>query len=273
MEHVQGLGVLGGLLLVSLVLMRRTKLSGVDVSKQTDTPLRRPKVAFGTMLFGKQVPVETAKRQINAIMEFSEESGYKAILDTARLYQKGETEKVIGQILAQRPELRNRVEIHTKADPNITPLSKDGVRKQLETSLQALGVEYVDVLYLHMPDIGVPIEETMQVCHELVREGKVREIGLSNYPAWMVVVIDSMCKDRGWHKPSLYQGVYHLFTRSIEYELIPTLRYLGIRLHVFSPLCGGKQITQAMVSIPKPSQLTSRTLRPGDWEISGHQRG
>ena len=214
---------------------------------------------FGTMLFGGQVSEQDAERMIEIMVEFAAPD--PAVLDTARLYQKGLTEEIIGRILKKRPDLKARVHIHTKADPSITPLSAEGLTKQLETSLRLLGVDHVDVYYLHMPDTSIQIEETIGTMASFVKKGLVRDIGLSNYPSWMVVAIHALCKERGWAVPTIYQGVYHLLSHSMEYELIPALRYLGMRLHVFSPLCGGL-LTGRYTSVDDANHLTSGRFSP-----------
>lgn len=197
-------------------------------------------LVLGTMLFGgPQVPNKAeALEQIKLFIAKSGSSS-KPILDTARLYQQGLTEQVLGELFRDCPELVPQVEIHTKADPGIAHLNRAGLELQLETSLAKLGVQQVDVWYMHMPDTSVSLEETFEACDALHKRGLFKRLGLSNYPAWTVAVIHGMCTARGWVKPTIYQGVYHLFSRSIEYELVPVLRYLNIQLFVFSPLCGG----------------------------------
>lgn len=223
---------------------------------------QRVNMVFGTMLFGGQVDEITAEKMIERMVQYSlnEQLG-KAILDTARLYQKGLTEQIIGRILSRREDLKVQVEIHTKADPSITPLTPEGLEKQLNLSLDALQVDSVQVYYLHMPQPSVQIEDTMRAMDSFVRRGLVKEIGLSNYPSWMVVYIDALCERNGWAKPTVYQGVYHLLSHNCEYELVPCLRYLGIRFHVFSPLCGGL-LSGRYSSIEDAQSLTKGRFSP-----------
>lgn len=243
-------------------LAKKAKTSILKLNAATS---KQVNMVLGTMLFGGQVKTpEEATKHIELLLEYCKSNQTEpAIIDTARLYQKGQTEQVIGKILQEHPEWReqNRLRIHTKADPGITPLNREGLKKQLETSLSALGVSYVDVLYMHMPDTSVPIEETFATCNDFVKQGLVREIGLSNYPSWMVVEIHHLCKENGWTVPTIYQGVYHLFSRSMEYELIPALRYLKMRLHIFSPLCGGL-LTGRYSNIEQAKHLTSGRFSP-----------
>jgi len=194
-----------------------------------------PHAVLGTMTFGAQTSEADAKEQIRLLVARSPPN--QVILDTARLYRGGNVEKVLGGILASEPAWKPQ--IHTKADPSITRLDFAGLSAQLEASLAALRIERANVFYLHMPDSRVPLEETLEACARLHAQGKFDELGLSNYPAWEVVRAHALCRERGWCVPTVYQGVYHVLSRSIEYELIPALRTLGMRLNVFSPLCGG----------------------------------
>jgi len=118
-------------------------------------------------------------------------------------------------------------------------LGKDSVIKQTEASLKAMGIDSIDILYLHSPDINTGIEDTLQGISHLYESGKIKEFGLSNYPAWKVVDIFHRCDKMGTIKPSVYQGCYNAITRSMEFELIPALRELGMRQYNYNPLCGG----------------------------------
>jgi aflatoxin B1 aldehyde reductase len=102
-----------------------------------------------------------------------------------------------------------------------------------------MGVNKVDVLYLHFPDSSTPIVETLQACAELHNKGGFNELGLSNYPAWEVVHIWHICDQNGWVKPTVYQGVYNGLSRGVESELVPALRNLGMRFYAYNPLAGG----------------------------------
>jgi aflatoxin B1 aldehyde reductase len=102
-----------------------------------------------------------------------------------------------------------------------------------------MGVDKVDVLYLHFPDSTTPIIETLEACAQLHQKGLFTELGLSNYSAWEVVNIWHICDKNGWVRPTVYQGVYNGLSRNVEDELIPALRNLGMRFYAYNPLAGG----------------------------------
>ena len=185
------------------------------------------------MNFGPQVDLATAKKMTGHFID----SGYEE-LDTAFVYNDGETEKMLGEIL---PEItRNKFSVATKLNPRITgKLDREAMVFQLNESLRRMGLEYVDVLYLHVPDPVTPISETLEACAELFEQNKFRELGLSNYPAWLVADIWHICDKNSWPKPSVYQGLYNALGRNVEKELFPCLRSFGIRFYAFNPLAGG----------------------------------
>ena len=161
-------------------------------------------------------------------------AGYRE-LDTAYIYNDGKTETLLGSILPD-----DTMPLATKVHPKVTgKLDGRAVTMQLEASLQRLGRETVDLLYLHMPDSQTPVEEALKRCAELYEQGKFRELGLSNFPAWMVMHIWHLCDKHGWPKPVVYQGMYNGLSRRPEAELFPALRTLGIRFYAYNPLAGG----------------------------------
>uniref|UniRef100_A0A7S4WC40 NADP-dependent oxidoreductase domain-containing protein n=1 Tax=Alexandrium monilatum TaxID=311494 RepID=A0A7S4WC40_9DINO len=169
-----------------------------------------------------------------------------ALLDTARVYQvasgDGDTESTLGQTFASFPSLQRKMSVATKANAMVAPhksLSKESVIEQCHTSLEKLGIDCVDLFYLHSPDIKTDIEDTLSGIEQLHEEGKIKEFGLSNYPAWAVVDIWHRCKNRGMVRPTVYQGMYNVITRDMEREIVPVAREFGLRLYMYNPLAGG----------------------------------
>ena len=153
--------------------------------------------------------------------------------------QGGETEEVIGEILNENPELKKNISVHTKANPGITPLTREGLFQQMEDSLNALQLDCVDIWYLHAPDISTNYYETFSACNQLYKEGKFKELGLSNYASWDVVRVHMICRENNWVCPTVYQGLYNSITRSCENELIPALRACNMRGYWYNPVAGG----------------------------------
>jgi len=190
------------------------------------------KLVLGTMTFGPQVNPHDSKLILNLFLD----AGYRE-LDSAYVYNNGDTEKILGDIL---PSDNASFNLATKANPRITgKLDKSSVINQLNESLIRFKKDSIDILYFHFPDPKTPIEEPLQAFYELYQQGKVKELGLSNFPAWKVVEIYHICKDRGWPVPTVYQGLYNGLSRKVENELFPAIRNLGMRFYAFNPLAGG----------------------------------
>ncbi|XP_055515206.1 aflatoxin B1 aldehyde reductase member 2-like [Leucoraja erinacea] len=190
----------------------------------------RPLTLLGTMEFGRRADAEQSALMVKAFTE----RGHVE-LDGAFMYAEGRTEQIIGSL-----ELGPAVKIATKVNPwDGKTLKADSVRCQFKTSLERLQRKSVEILYLHAPDHETPVEETLAACQELYKQGKFKELGLSNYTSWEVAEIYSICKHNNWILPTVYQGMYNAITRQIEVELIPCLRYLGMRFYAYNPLAGG----------------------------------
>ncbi|XP_055016308.1 aflatoxin B1 aldehyde reductase member 3-like [Boleophthalmus pectinirostris] len=95
------------------------------------------------------------------------------------------------------------------------------------------------LFYLHIPDHNNPIQDTLRACNDLHKEGKFKELGLSNYASWEVAEIVSICKHNNWIVPTVYQGMYNATKRQVETELFPCLRYFGISFYAYHLLSGG----------------------------------
>ena len=192
-----------------------------------------PRIILGTMNFGAQVDEHAADQMLSMFLDL----GYKEI-DTAYRYNDGASEEILGRLLT--PERRGKVYLATKANPlGGGGLGPENIVKQVNTSLRRLKTDYVDLLYLHAPDTKTRIEVTLEACERLFKEGKFRELGLSNYASWQVADIWHLCKRNGWMIPSVYQGRYSAITRDVESELFPAVRHFGIRFYAYNPLAGG----------------------------------
>jgi len=191
------------------------------------------RVILGAMTFGKQVDETAAGAIVGKFLD----RGYTEI-DTAYRYLDGKSEEILGHILT--PSLREKVYLATKVHPGSPGgLRPEQVLRQVETSLQRLKTDRIDLLYLHRPDFQTPVETTLETCQKLFRQGKLRELGLSNYASWQVADIWHICRRNGWALPTVYQGRYNAIARAVEPELFPALRNFGIRFYAYNPLAGG----------------------------------
>ncbi|XP_005544645.3 aflatoxin B1 aldehyde reductase member 2 isoform X2 [Macaca fascicularis] len=196
-----------------------------------------PRVAtvLGTMEMGRRMDAPASAAAVRAFLE----RGHTE-LDTAFMYSDGQSETILGGLGLGLGGGDCRVKIATKANPwDGKSLKPDSLRSQLETSLKRLQCPRVDLFYLHAPDHSTPVEETLRACHQLHQEGKFVELGLSNYAAWEVAEICTLCKSNGWIVPTVYQGMYNATTRQVETELLPCLRHFGLRFYAYNPLAGG----------------------------------
>ena len=190
-------------------------------------------LVLGTMTFGESVFAPDVEAFIRTFLE----AGYTE-LDTAYVYNEGQCERLIGEALSRIG--REHVHISTKVNPRISgKLDGEAAYRQLNESLERLGVECVDTFYLHFPDPNTPVDSVLEACAELHGQGKFKELGLSNFPAWMVADVWHKCDRNGWVKPTVFEGIYNPLTRKAETELDRALDHFGMRFYAYNPMAGG----------------------------------
>ena len=194
--------------------------------------MKRVEMILGTMTFGESVFAP----EVREFLETYTAAGGRE-LDTAYVYNEGACETLLGEALA---ELKQPVRIATKVNPRITGrLDGDAARMQLNESLRRLRIDCADTVYLHFPDPATPVEDVLSAMAEMHGQGKFRELGLSNFPAWMAADVWRICEARGWVKPTVYEGIYNPLTRTAERELNACLDRFGMRFNAYNPLAGG----------------------------------
>lgn len=190
-------------------------------------------LVLGTMTFGQQAFLEESVEMVKCFLD----KGYNE-LDTAYVYNEGQSEIIIGQIIKKFG--REKIKIATKVNPRISGrLDREAVYKQLPESLERMGIEKVDIFYLHFPDPKTPVEIALEACDELYKKGMFDELGLSNFPAWMVADVYHKCKSNGWVLPTVFEGLYNPLSRKAEVELFDALKAFGMRYYAYNPLAGG----------------------------------
>jgi aflatoxin B1 aldehyde reductase len=159
---------------------------------------------------------------------------YGKEIDTARIYGEGTTEQLLSEL-----DLKDAT-VDTKVYP-VKPgdHAPEALRSTFLTSLKCLNRKKSRVLYLHAPDRSVPFEDTLREMNELYKEGLFEIFGLSNFAAWEVAEVVTICKANNWVQPQIYQVMYNAITREMEPELLPCCRKFGLRLVVYNPLAGG----------------------------------
>lgn len=189
-------------------------------------------LVLGTMTFGESVFQPDVEQFINTFLD----AGYDE-LDTAYVYNEGICEKLLGEVL---PGLNRPYKIATKVNPRISgKLDSAAAYKQVNESLVRMKLDSVDTVFLHFPDPATPIISVLEAMADLHEQGKFRELGLSNFPAWMVADVWNICDKHGWVKPTVFEGVYNPLTRRAEAELNAALNYYGLHFYAYNPMCGG----------------------------------
>lgn len=190
------------------------------------------KLVLGTMTFGESVFNPDIISFINEFLN----NGFTE-LDTAYVYNDGKCEQLLGESLKI---IDKPYKISTKVNPRISgKLNGEAANKQVNESLLRLRKDCIDTIYLHFPDPVTPVVSVLETMNELYNQGKYRELGLSNFPAWMVADVCNICDKNGWIKPTVYEGIYNPLTRKAEVELNECLNYYGMRFYAYNPLAGG----------------------------------
>ncbi len=207
--------------------------------------LRVSPLCLGAMTFGEDLGWGTSVEASNAIIDDYLERGGNFI-DTANIYTHGHSEKIIGDHLSKTPSRRDRVVLATKffggmfpGDPNSGGANRKAIVGSLDNSLRRLQTDYIDLYWMHAWDATTPIEETLRTLDDLVASGKVRYIGFSDTPAWKCAEAQTIARFRGWAPLVALQIEYSLLERTVEGDLVPMARELGLGITPWSPLKSG----------------------------------
>jgi len=202
--------------------------SGLQVSTLT----------LGTMMFGEQTSAEDSLR----IIDKAWDQGINFI-DTADVYTNGRSEEIVGEAIARH---RHEWVLATKvgfgpADgvPNRSGLSRKHIFNGLEASLTRLGTDYLDIYYLHREDHNTPLEVTVSAIGDLIRQGKIRYWGLSNYRGWRIAEVIRIADNLGVDRPVISQPLYNIVNRQAETEQISAAQTYGLGVVPYSPLARG----------------------------------
>jgi len=195
------------------------------------------------MTFGRETDEHTARKILD---RFVEAGGN--FLDTANVYAAGASEEILGRILGERRKdlvVATKVRFNANAfigkpvAPNQIGLSRGHIMSEVEASLKRLKMDYIDLYQVHSWDFETPIEETMRAMDDLVRQGKVRYIGASNFTAWQLMKSLWISDRHDFARFDSLQPQYSLITRDIEREILPLCRYENVGVIPWSPLGGG----------------------------------
>jgi aryl-alcohol dehydrogenase-like predicted oxidoreductase len=212
------------------------------------TGLLVSEICLGTMTFGgggMWTAIGTLDQSnADSIMARALDAGVNFI-DTADVYSEGLSEEITGLAIAHSGRKRSDVVLATKAynalgtGPNDRGASRGHLMDAVKASLRRLGTDYIDLYQIHGFDRVTPIEETMRALEDLVRQGHVRYVGVSNWSAWTIMKAIGIADRHGWTRPATLQAYYTIAGRDLEREIAPLLTAEKVGLMVWSPLAGG----------------------------------
>ncbi len=216
--------------------------------------------AFGAL--DEKQSTEMVARAIDAGINF---------FDTADLYGHGESEAILGKALSKRRKdvvIATKVGFQSGPGPNDRGLSRSHILDAVDDSLRRLGTDYIDLYQVHKRDPLTPIKETMRTLNDLVRWGKVRYLGVSNWPGWEIMKANAIAQANNWTRFECVQANYNLAVRDIEREVVPLLQDQQIGLMIWSPLSAGALTGKFTREGGKPSdaRLASLDAGPLNWD-------
>lgn len=213
-------------------------------------------LCLGTMMFGDQTDIDEAGR----IVASARAHGINFI-DTADVYSKGGSEEMVGKLLATGRHdwvLATKLGNAMSDQPNQSHYSRSWMMREVENSLKRLATDYVDILYLHRDYHEENLEEAVRALGDLIRAGKIRAFGLSNFRGWRIAEVMRLCERTGVPAPVVCQPYYNLLNRMPEVEILPACAHYGIGVVPYSPIARG-----VLTGKYPPGQLPPEGTRAG----------
>ncbi|TDR94591.1 aldo/keto reductase [Enterovirga rhinocerotis] len=224
-------------------------------------------LCLGTMMFGGPTDEATSAR----IVDDAREAGINFI-DTANSYSAGRSEEVVGRAIAAHRNdwiLATKIASPAGSGPNDRGLSRRHCLSATEDCLRRLGTDVIDILYLHKEDHATPLSETVHALADLVRAGKIRYFGVSNYRAWRVAEICRLCDAIGIDRPIVSQPYYNALNRMPEVEHLPACGHFGLGVVPYSPLARGVLTGKYPSEAPPPADSragrTDKRMLETEW--------
>ena len=232
------------------------------------TGLKVSELCLGALTFGRETPEAESFRILD---RFRDDGGN--FIDTANSYSHGGSESLLSRWL--KGKRRDEFVIATKVrstmgdHPNDVGLSRKHILSEVDASLSRLGTDYIDLYQVHFWDDGTPLEETLTTLDSLVKAGKVRYIGVSNYTGWQLQKAIDLSRQMGLEAFTCLQPLYNLLDRELEWELLPVCRNEGLGVIPWSPLRGGwlsGKYRRGMTAPPQNTRIEDATKN--DWSES-----
>jgi aryl-alcohol dehydrogenase-like predicted oxidoreductase len=217
-------------------------------NKLGNTGVLVSELCLGAMTFGGKGYWEAIGRlpedEVTGLVKTAVENGINFI-DTANAYSEGLSEILLGKavktlnIERQQIFIATKVRIRMGVGANQVGLSRLHISDSVNDSLKRMQLDHIDLLYIHGVDPLTPLEETMRGLEDVVRSGKVRYLGISNHPAWMMMKANGFAEKMGWTKFVASQNFYSIASRELEREIVPMALSEGLGIMPWSPLAGG----------------------------------
>ncbi len=199
--------------------------------------LRVSRLCLGAMMFGDQTDAQEAAR----IVASAREQGVNFI-DTADVYTRGASESVVGPLIREQRDwwvLATKLGNAMSSAPNESRYSRKWMVREVDASLARLGTDYIDILYLHRDFEHDALDEPLRVMDDLVRTGKIRYFGVSNFRGWRIAEIVRLCDAMDIARPVVCQPYYNLLNRQPEVEILPACAHYGLGVVPYSPIARG----------------------------------
>ncbi|WP_281613260.1 aldo/keto reductase [Flammeovirga sp. SubArs3] len=235
------------------------------------TGLKVSELCLGTMTFGEDWGTGSDRNTSKEVFDTFVEAGGN-FFDTANFYTNGTSEKYLGEFVGQE---RDKFVLATKytliedsSHPNGTGNSRRNMMRTVEASLKRLNTEYIDILWVHMWDFTTQPEEVLRAMNDLISQGKVCYIGISDTPAWVVAKANTIAELRGWEAFAGLQVEYSLIARDVERELLPMANDFGMTTTNWSPLGAGLLSGKYNKEIDKDGRLTEKSVKYNSKNLS-----
>jgi aryl-alcohol dehydrogenase-like predicted oxidoreductase len=218
------------------------------------TGRRVSRMCLGTMMFGRRTDEAEAERIVRTCLDAGVDN-----IDTAAGYVDGETERILGRIIERAPTLeRDRLFVGTKVTKTT---DADWVLASIDESLDRMGLDYVDLYMIHWPRLHMDVEAMMGALDKVVRAGKARFVGCSNFPAWLLAHCNALAERNGWPKLVCNQVNYSILVRGVEVEILPQALAENVAITTYQPLAGG-----VLAGRYQPGQPLPTNSRGGEGE-------
>jgi aryl-alcohol dehydrogenase-like predicted oxidoreductase len=208
-------------------------------------------LCLGAMMFGGETDEPTSKR----IIEKAYDQGVNFI-DTADVYHAGRSEEIVGRAIAGRRDdwvVATKFGYPAGQRPNEQGQSRKWIFKSVEASLKRLGTDYIDILYFHRALTDAPLEEAVRAIGDLIRQGKIRYFGVSNFRGWRIAEIVRLADQLGVDRPVASEPLYNIVDRTAEVEQLPAAAHYGLGVVPYSPLARGVLSGKYGVDTPPPA--------------------